>query len=121
MHMPHFEERSPDQRTARAIVIDWGLAKAVLWLCGGTLALAAAAGWQVRDTIGQFDGRLTSIEERRPLRESQIAELQSADREAARRLAALEIAITGLGALRERMDQGFSDLAKRLDRMEDRP
>lgn len=119
MKKPFFEERSEEQKTARAIVIDWTLARVILWLCGGALTFAVIVGWQVRGTISDFDGRVKAIEDRRPLREAQIAELQSADREAARRLTALEIAITGLGALREQVDRGFSDIAKRLDRMED--
>lgn len=132
MNRPHLENRSPAQAQSRAVVIDAAVAKTIVWLAGGALASCIGLGLWIGITVQGFEGRVGALEKGQPVRDAQIIALQAAnaeqdrrgdtnDNEQNRRITALEITITGLGALRERMDQGFAEIAKRLDRMEDAP
>ena len=118
MNRPHIENRSPAQAQSRAVVIDAAIAKTICWLTGGAMAACIGIGLWIGLTVQGFEGRISAVEKTQPLRDAQIASLQMADAEQNRRITALEITITGLGALKERMDQGFEEIAKRLDRME---
>lgn len=121
MNRPYLEDRSPAQAQSRAVVIDAAVAKLGLMIFGGGITVFIVVGIWIGATVQGFEGRIGTIEKTQPVRDAQIAALQAVDTEQNRRITALEITITGLGALRERMDQGFSDIAKRLDRIEERP
>lgn len=112
MNRPYLEDRSPAQARDRALVIDWSVAKTVTWLAGTAVGGCLAIGVWIGVTVQGIDSRLAAVETANTAQ-------QSIDTEQNRRLAALEITITGLGALRDQMDRGFLDIAKRLDRMED--
>ena len=121
MQRPFTEPRSAAQAQSRAVVIDAAIAKAIVWLAGGAIATCIGIGLWIGATVQNFDSRISAVEKVQPTRDAQIASLQSADSEQNRRITALEITITGIGALKERMDLGFNEIAKRLDRMEDAP
>lgn len=118
MARPHIEERTPAEAQSRAVVIDTSIAKTIVWLAGGTMGACIAIGLWVGITVQGFDSRISNIEERRTMRDAQIAGLVSADADADRRLTALEVTVTGIGAVKDRMDQGFGEINRRLDRIE---
>jgi hypothetical protein len=118
----HIEERTPAEAQSRAVVIDAAIAKTIMWLAGGAVAASVAMGLWIGVTVQGFEGRISVIEERseerRTTRDEQIAELVEKDAEAARRLTALEVTVTGIGALKELVNQGFAEMVRRLDSME---
>lgn len=118
MARPHIESRTPEEARERALVIDANVARTLVWLAGSAVGASILIGLWIGLTIQGFDGRIASLEERLAMRDAQIAGLMAADADADRRLTALEVTVTGIGALKERMDQGFADMARRLERME---
>jgi hypothetical protein len=95
------------------------VAKAFTWLGGSALAACIGLGLWIGVTVTRFDGRISSLENNRMAWDGQFSAMQAVDDEQSRRITALEITITGLVALRERMDLGFDDISKRLDKMEE--
>jgi hypothetical protein len=129
MNMPHLEPRDEGTKQSRAMVIDMGVVKALLAIASIAFGSMFWLGWQVKGTVADFslqvskvDNRLTALEARRPMRDQQFASIEATNDDQGRRITALEIANTtaviGIGSLRERFDQGFADIVKRLDRIE---
>lgn len=115
---PHIEERTPAEAASRAVVIDAAIAKTIVWLAGGTMASCVAIGLWVGFTVQGFDSRISNIEDRRTLRDAQIAALTATDAESNRRLTALEVTVTGIGALKEIVTQRTDEIVRRLERIE---
>jgi outer membrane murein-binding lipoprotein Lpp len=115
---PHVETRSHEHAQSRALVIDMAVAKTVTWLAGGALAACIFLGMWIGTTVTTLNNKVSSLEENRSAWTGQFSAMQAVDNEQSRRISALEVAITGLGALRDQMDKGFNEMAKRLDRIE---
>jgi hypothetical protein len=94
------------------------VAKTVIWLAGGALAACIFLGMWIGTTVTTLTNKVSNLEENKTAWNGQFSAMQQVDSEQSRRIAALEVSITGIGALRDQMDKGFGDMAKRLDRIE---
>jgi ribosomal protein S11 len=94
------------------------VAKTVSWLAGGALTASIFLGLWIGTTITALNGKISSLEENKQAWNGQFTAMQSVDNEQSRRITALEIAVTGIGSLRDQMDRGFDEMTKRLERIE---
>jgi len=110
---PYLEnDRPPAMSSAGAVVIEANLAKVFLWLGGGSAVSCIGIGLWAGITLTTINSSIQNLQ-------NSGSALAASDTDQDRRLTALEITVAGFGALRERMDIGFAEITKRLDRMEE--
>jgi hypothetical protein len=115
---PHIftEERPAESASARAVVINYSLAWTIFVTAIG--ALVAGVVW-----VTTIDNRVTAIEGRRATRDAQFEGIADRIDQLETRIRPLEVTSASTAAslafIRDQLTDGFVDISKRLDRIED--